>query len=369
MIEPVAGRKLGKRSEIMSKNVLREVTFPNQMLQKSKPRYTDAENQLIFDSWWNPEKRRELAEKLGRDMSALRSQFSRLLKERGMSNREYYRIKSAQSPHDDSTPLSKRSRELKSTDQIIFDTFCKHQALGNPRTKACDELIKKLGDAYTVAALKLRFYRMVNKFKYRDEDLLKFGKKLLAEASGITEPVDEAEISTPLETLCAISETGIIAVSETKLPVAGHTDMPVQLSDEGTSFFYQISSLPETIRGLEERLVRLEDQQRRQLDLRGFIEHLLAVERDIKREDKLVEEIQRLLDDNETIRRMMEKEKDRLKKREDELGDVYQILNSLLSDFMRLESVSKLASLGDFMHRLEITVDQFGNVMRSRRVS
>lgn len=354
----------------MSKNVLREVTFSNQMLQKSKPRYTDAENQLIFDSWWNPEKRRELAEKLGRDMSALRSQFSRLLKERGVSNREYYRTQSAQSPHDNTASICKRNRELKSTDQIIFDTFCKHQALGNPRTKACEELMQKLGDTYTVAALKLRFYRMVNKFKYRDEDLLKFGKKLLAEASGASEPMDDAELSTPLDRLCTISETGIIAVSESKLPVASPTDhIPVPLSDEGTSFFYQISSLPETIRGLEERLVRLEDQQRRQLDLRGFIEHLLAVERDIKREDKLVEEIQRLLDDNETIRRMMEKEKDRLKKREDELSEVYQILNTLLSDFMRLESVSKLASLGDFMHRLEITVDQFGNVMRSRRVS
>jgi hypothetical protein len=354
----------------MSKNVLREVTFPSQMLQKSKPRYTEAENQLIYDSWSNPEKRRELAEKLGRDMSALRSQFSRLLKERGISNREYYRTNSAQSLQDNAAPLCKRSRELKSTDQIIFDTFCKHQALGNPRTKACEELSQKLGDGYTVAALKLRFYRMVNKFKYRDEDLLKIGKKLLADASGVSEPVDNTELSSPLDTLCTISETGIIPVTESQLPVANDTEqIPAQLSDDGTSFFYQISSLPETIRGLEERLVRLETQQRRQLDLRGFIEHLLAVERDIKREDKLVEEIQRLMDDNETIRRMMEKEKDRLKKREDELGEVYQILNTLLSDFMRLESVSKLASLGDFMHRLEITVDQFGNVMRSRRVS
>jgi hypothetical protein len=354
----------------MSKNVLREVTFPEQMLQKSKPRYTEAENQLIFDSWWNPEKRRELAEKLGRDMSALRSQFSRLLKERGMSNREYYHTKSVQSAHDNGAPLSKRSRELKTTDQVIFDTFCKHQALGNPRTKACEELIQKLGDTYTVAALKLRFYRMVNKFKYRDEDLLKIGKKLLAETSGISEPEEAPELSAPLDTLCTISETGIIPVTESKLSVTNPADHgPVQLTDDGTSFFYQISSLPETIRNLEERLARLEEQQRRQLDLRGFIEHLLAVERDIKREDKLVEEIQRLMDDNEAIRRMMEKEKDRLKKREDELSEVYQILNTLLSDFMRLESVSKLASLGDFMHRLEITVDQFGNVMRSRRVS
>ena len=354
----------------MSKHMLRDVNFPNQMLQKSKPRYTDEENQLLYDSWWNPEKRRELAAKLNRDMSALRSQFSRLLKERGMSNRDYYRIMSAQSPDDNGSTFGKRSRELKSTDQIIFDTFCKHQALGNPRTKACDELMQKLGSTYTVAALKLRFYRMVNKFKYKDEDLLKFGKKLLAEASSAYESIDNETNSPARDTVCTISQTGIIPVTEPKLPVEAVADhSPAQLGDEGTSFFYQISSLPETIRNLEARLGRLEEQQRRQLDLRGFIEHLLAVERDIKREDKLMEEIQRLMDDNETVRRMMEKEKDRLKKREDELGEVYQILNTLLSDFMRLESVSKLASLGDFMRRLEITVDQFGNVMRSRRVS
>jgi hypothetical protein len=340
------------------------------MLQKSKPRYTDEENQLLFDSWWNPEMRRELAEKLGRDMSALRSQFSRLLKERGMSNREYYRIMSAHSPDDNAAPLYKRSRELKKTDQIIFDTFCKHQALGNPRTKACQELMQKLGDSYTVAALKLRFYRMVNKFKYKDEDLLQFGKKLLAEASGASQSMDDSGDLDPHDTLCTVTVNGIIPVSKSDLTVTSPVvQPPANLSDDGTSFFYQISSLPETIRNLEERLARLEDQQRRQLDLRGFIEHLLAVERDIKREDKLMEEVQKLMDDNENIRRIMEKEKDRLKKREDELGEVYQIMNTLLSDFMRLESVSKLASLGDFMHRLEITVDQFGNVMRSRRVS
>jgi hypothetical protein len=45
------------------------------------------------------------------------------------------------------------------------------------------------------------------------------------------------------------------------------------------------------------------------------------------------------------------------------------MLDTMLSDFMHLESVSKLASLGDFMHRLEITVDQFGNVLQSRRLN
>ena len=45
------------------------------------------------------------------------------------------------------------------------------------------------------------------------------------------------------------------------------------------------------------------------------------------------------------------------------------MLDTILNDFMHLESVSKLASLGDFMHRLEITVDQFGNVLKSKRIN
>ncbi len=344
----------------MPENVLAEVSFSSQMLSKSKPRYTEAENQLIYDSWWNPQKRRELAKALGRDMSALRSQFSRLLKEKGLSNQEYYKMMSSKPSHDHPVSLYKRSREVKTTDQIIFDTFCKHQALGNPRTKACDELIQKFGDSFSPAALKLRFYRMVNKSKLQDHDLLNIGKKLLSEEHSGTLPIEHLDLP---DIANDVPMTPQPAQSD---PSANDLPSPSPVGD--TSFFYQISSLPDTIHNLKERLAKVEDQQRRQLDLRGFIEHLLAVERDLKREDNLLEEIQRLMDDNESIRNMMEKDKERLKKRETELNDVYQILESMLSDFMRLESVSKLASLGDFMHRLEITVDQFGNVMKSRRV-
>ena len=143
----------------------------------------------------------------------------------------------------------------------------------------------------------------------------------------------------------------------------------INAPEEPNSFLYQLSSLPDTLRHLEERVAKIEINQRHQLDLRGFIEHLLAVERDLKREDKLMEEIQRLLDENEQLQKASERDRERLKKREDELTDVYKMLNTMLTDFMHLESVSKLASLGDFMHRLEITVDQFGNVLKSKRVS
>ena len=78
-------------------------------------------------------------------MSALRSQFCRLLKEKGLTNQEYYNM--MQSKYADGTGVAprKRSRELKDIDRTIMETFCRHQALGNSRAQACEELQKKLG--------------------------------------------------------------------------------------------------------------------------------------------------------------------------------------------------------------------------------
>ena len=148
-------------------------------MHKSKPRYTEAENKLIFESWWNPQKRRDLKNRLAREMNALRSQFCRILKEKGLSNQDYYSIMQSKHHHDTNMTPRKRSHELKEIDHLILETFCRHQAQGNSRTQACDELQKKLGAEFTPAALKLRFYRLVKTMQYGEDDLLKMGRKLL----------------------------------------------------------------------------------------------------------------------------------------------------------------------------------------------
>lgn len=352
----------------MTKNALAVAETSNQSLQKSKPRYTEAENKMLFESWWNPQKRRELVNHLGRKMSALRSQFCRLLKEKGLTNQDYYNMMQSKYTNESGIAPRKRSRELKAIDRTILETFCIHQAKGNSRAMACDELQKKLGTPFTPAALKLRFYRLIKRLQYTDEDLLKLGKQLLGEVTEV-ESVPRNETIPAVSTVPAVSAipdepvNAVLVSTNSENPVKTALNSPLD-----NSFFYQLSSLPDTIRNLDERLAEIEEKQRHQLDLRGFIEHLLAVERNLKREDKLLEEIQHLMDENASIRALAEKERERLKKREDELAEVYKILETMLSDFMRLESVSKLASLGDFMHRLEITVDQFGNVLKSKRV-
>lgn len=320
-------------------------------LQKTKPRYTETENQVLFESWWNPQKRRELVNRLGRKMSALRSQFCRLLKEKGMSNQDYYNLMQSKYANGSGVTPRKRSRELKEIDRTILEVFCKHQASGNSRADACIELQEKLGSPFTPAALKLRFYRLIKRLNYTDDDLLAIGQRYL---EVVNENVKAAETKQ----------------DETAIPQFPLENPPLKMEnpEDANSFLYQLSSLPKTLNNLETRVNKIETSQRHQLDLRGFIEHLLAVERDLKREDKLMEEIQRLMDENEQLQKTVEKEHGRLKKREDELADVYKMLNTMLADFMHLESVSKLASLGDFMHRLEITVDQFGNVLKSKRI-
>lgn len=348
----------------MTKNALAVAETSNQPLQKSKPRYTEAENKILFESWWNPQKRRELVNNLGRKMSALRSQFCRLLKEKGLTNQDYYNMMQSKYTNESGIAPRKRSRELKTIDRTILEAFCKHQAQGNSRAMACDELQKKLGTPFTSAALKLRFYRLIKRLQYSDEDLLKLGKQLLGDVT-VKNPssLKETELTSPVTSLGPITAEPVIEIN------LENVVKPTPNLSSDNSFFYQLSSLPNTIRTMEERIYGIEEKQRHQLDLRGFIEHLLAVERDLKREDKLLEEVQHLMDENENIRNIAEKDRERLKKREEELAEVYKILETMLSDFMRLESVSKLASLGDFMHRLEITVDQFGNVLKSKRIS
>jgi hypothetical protein len=348
----------------MTKNALAVAETSNQSLQKSKPRYTEAENKILFESWWNPQKRRELVGNLGRKMSALRSQFCRLLKEKGLTNQDYYNMMQSKYTNESGVAPRKRSRELKTIDRTILEAFCKHQAQGNSRAMACEELQKKLGTPFTSAALKLRFYRLIKRLQYSDEDLLKIGKQLLGEVTlKESNPLKEIGLAKQETSSDPVTATPVIDISLENIVKPESNPAP------DNSFFYQLSSLPNTIRVMEERISNVEEKQRHQLDLRGFIEHLLAVERDLKKEDKLLEEIQHLMDENQSIRYLAEKDRERLKKREEELAEVYKILETMLSDFMRLESVSKLASLGDFMHRLEITVDQFGNVLKSKRIS
>ncbi|HHW12353.1 MAG TPA: hypothetical protein GXX33_05050 [Firmicutes bacterium] len=368
---------MAKMNELVSSADL--MPNSNNQVVRSKPRYSENENEMIYENWWNPKLRKELSRRFGRKISALRSQFCRILKEKGISNTDYYKMMRAK--YQTATPKEILSDD---EDQLILEIFAKHQVLGGTRNDACLELQRLMAKPISEAALKLRFYRLVQKRGLSEEKIISLGRDVL-KRSGIIIPeaplLNGREIP-PVGTRSAEPVKEEIkggrkeqkpqleaapADNQEKKPGFVHSITP-ESEEQKSTFLYQLAHLPETIKKLEERVNALEAAQRRQLDLRGFIEHLLAVERDLKQEEKFLAEIDRLVAENQRLTEQFEKERARLAKREKELTEIYELLNSTLNDFMHLESVAKLASLGDFIHRMEITVDQFGNVMKSRRI-
>ncbi len=347
---------------------------------RSKPRYSENENEMIYENWWNPKLRKELSQRFGRKISALRSQFCRILKEKGVSNTDYYKMMRAK--YQTTTPKEILADD---EDQLILEIFAKHQVLGGTRNEACVELQRLLQKKISEAALKLRFYRLVQKRELSEEMINSLGRDVL-KRSGVKIPeeplLNGKEIPSigtrkmkqektytkrelPKEEM--IEKATVIEEEKEKKSALEHSFTP-ESEEHKSTFLYQLAYLPEAIQKLEERVDSLEDAQKRQLDLRGFIEHLLAVERDLKQEEKFLAEIDRLVAENQSLAEQGEKDRARIGKREKELTEIYELLNGALNDFMHLESVAKLASLGDFIHRMEITVDQFGNVMKSRRI-
>ncbi|NLG85085.1 MAG: hypothetical protein GX493_10870 [Firmicutes bacterium] len=329
-----------------------------------RARYTPEENEMLFEMWWDPVKRRELPRLIGRNLTALRSQFCRLLKEKGISNEDYYRLMGERYGRTvgGRYGLRRRMRANGEQDQLILEIFAKHHALGNTKTKACEELRKILGLEINNSALKLRFYRLMNRYGLTNQDLIEIGRKVLARGSAEAGREEKKEEEQPMEKVEMVAETSTVTtVQEEPSPPPAPPGSDLEL-------LAHLAHLPAEVAKLQSRLEALEEYQRHQLDLRGFIEHLLAVERDLKEEDRLKAEIKSLHEENYRLTQEIAAEKKRIRAREQELEEIYQLLNTVLHDFMHLESVAKLASLGDFIHRLEVTVDQFGNVLRCRRV-
>lgn len=319
-----------------------------------RARYTREENEMLFEQWWDPVKRRELPQSIGRNLTALRSQFCRLLKEKGISNSDYYRIMGERHGKPAGRyGMRRRTPADNERDRLILEIFAKHHALGNTKTKACEELRRLLKIETNNSALKLRFYRLMNKRGLTNHDLMELGRKVLA-GGATAHPEGQAKAEAAPEPQAAAAD---------KPSVGKESGAPGDLG-----LLAHLANLPHEVHELRQRLAGIEEAQRRQLDLRGFIEHLLAVERDLKEEDRLRAEIQELHGRNYELTQELNAEKKRIKAREEELEEVYQLLNGMINDFMQLESVAKLASLGDFIRRMEVTVDQFGNVLKCRRV-
>ncbi|MEW6104806.1 MAG: hypothetical protein AB1563_00340 [Bacillota bacterium] len=119
---------------------------------------------------------------------------------------------------------------------------------------------------------------------------------------------------------------------------------------------------------LPARVERIEKRLSGMLDLKGFIDRLIDINRQLDREQQLLEELAQKEREIQRMREEMQKKVQRINAREEELSDLYSQLETTLHQFMNLSSIDKLKVLGDFTVKVETVIDRFGNVIRRRPV-
>ena len=123
----------------------------------------------------------------------------------------------------------------------------------------------------------------------------------------------------------------------------------------------EILTLPARVERMEKRLYGM-------LDLKGFVDRLIDIQRQLEREQQLLEELAQKEREIERMQSDMQKKIERMKAREEELDDLYTQLEVTLHQFMNLSSIDKLKVLGDFTIKIETVVDRFGNIVRRRPI-
>ncbi|MCR4402545.1 MAG: hypothetical protein NUW12_07140 [Firmicutes bacterium] len=116
------------------------------------------------------------------------------------------------------------------------------------------------------------------------------------------------------------------------------------------------------------RVERIEKRLSGMLDLKGFVDRLIDINRQLDREQQLLEELARKEREIQRMREELQKKIQRINAREEELSDLYSQLETTLHQFMNLSSIDKLKVLGDFTVKVETVIDKFGNVIRRRPV-
>ena len=123
----------------------------------------------------------------------------------------------------------------------------------------------------------------------------------------------------------------------------------------------EILTLPARVERIEKRLYGM-------LDLKGFVDRLIDIQRQLEREQQLLEELAQKEREMERMQSDVQKKMERMKAREEELDDLYRQLEVTLHQFMNLSSIDKLKVLGDFTIKIETVVDRFGNIVRRRPI-
>ncbi len=146
------------------------------------------------------------------------------------------------------------------------------------------------------------------------------------------------------------------------------TSAPVETREVAEDRARTVQDPMQELLTLPARVERIEKRLSGMLDLKGFIDRLIDINRQLDREQQLLEELAQKEREIQRMREEIQKKIQRITAREEELDDLYNQLETTLHQFMNLSSIDKLKVLGDFTIKIETVIDRFGNVIRRRPI-
>ncbi|MGE5576788.1 MAG: hypothetical protein ACM3TT_06270 [Syntrophothermus sp.] len=308
-------------------------------------RYSEEEDNLILEMWYDKRLRPELSQRLQRPLGGLAYRFYQILKERGMDPSQYRReMKSQKAGH--------RGRPSKFSPKV--------------------ERPKIEGPSFWNARLDINLW----KWRRSGEDWEAIAAKIPGATPTSCQERYELLVSRNQGQGLAEERMVISGVQE-DIAGSGATakglEAPQRLSARSDQdILTALKYFPDRAAELENRMQQLETElktlrEQNGIRLSDLIASLMRVDDLLNQRDRLAGEMEGLRRENERLKAQLTEELRKIETERQELQQVYHDLDTMLSDFMRLSSVDKLRVLGDFAGRLEITVDKFGNVVRTRR--
>ncbi|MBE3575339.1 MAG: hypothetical protein IMW99_07840 [Firmicutes bacterium] len=244
------------------------------------------------------------------------------------------------------------------------------------------ELARRLGRP--VAGLAYRFYQILRErnmdpSQYRREMRARFGwHRRLRRAPAAAPETREAtgQVQVGLSTPAAAPATPTSGSMEIALPgVAADHGLPAgsRRSFQQDELFDALREFPRRADALERQIVALTERVRsleegKGLTWQSLITSLTELQNQTQERQQMATALEELRLENRRLSEKLEEERRRMAAERDEMARVYQDLEAVLHEFMHLSSVDKLRVLGDFATKLEVTVDRFGSVVRTRRV-
>ncbi|HHV43615.1 MAG TPA: hypothetical protein GXX57_02955 [Firmicutes bacterium] len=272
--------------------------------------YTEAEDALILESWWNLKQRDELVRRLGRSKAAVAQRFYALLKE--------YQI--------DPKIYRKQMKQSKNRREVLS------QLLGKP-----------LPEFTWTNELEMNLWRWAK------------------------QGLDWETISSRLPgTTAQMCQERYEELMKEHAPEAGLPAVQEEYSSE--DLITALKEFPSRAFALDQRIKVLEAEM---ATLQGSVTELLGeftrgltnVCNLFQNRGRVLNELERLKEENQRLREKVMALEAKHNEEKQELRRVYSEIDFWLGEFMQLRKPEKVASLGEIMPRLKASYERFGALL------